>query len=162
MNFQPLNEANKSNLEKFNSENSDLDEYLKKISFIDEQDNLSRVFVGFEEDLIVGFYSLSASVVKRNKIDVLKDSRYSDIPSIKIGRLANCIERRGKGFGKKLLMDSFKNIISISKIIGVSLVLVDAKNEELIPFYEHLGFKRIGFSLNLYISLNYLSKLPLN
>jgi len=93
----------------------------------------------------VGFYSLgSLSLV----IDDLpteiggKLPRYEAIPAAIIGRLARATHARGRGIGGLLLADAVGRILGVARSLAVFAIVVDAKDEDAIRFYESYGFRQ--------------------
>ena len=62
------------------------------------------------------------------------------VPLVLIGRLANSLATRGQGVGALLLVDALRRIVEVSNTVGVTLILVDAKDEAAASFYRHFGF----------------------
>ncbi|MBL0266980.1 MAG: GNAT family N-acetyltransferase [Leptospiraceae bacterium] len=66
------------------------------------------------------------------------------LPAMRIGRLAVDIKYQGLGLGGRLLVDALRRAINLFDDIGIYSVLVDAKNESAVHFYEHYGFIRFS------------------
>lgn len=50
---------------------------------------------------------------------------------------------KGKGYGAITLAESLKQILTISRITGIKIVLVDALNESAVSFYKAHGFNEL-------------------
>ncbi|WP_267963745.1 GNAT family N-acetyltransferase [Testudinibacter sp. TR-2022] len=90
---------------------------------------------------IIGYYTLSAhSICLSDLPQQMKKKlpRYPTIPSIKMGRLAVNQPFRGQGFGGVLLIDALKR--AANSEIGAYALLVDAKDDNAVRFYQHYGF----------------------
>lgn len=74
-----------------------------------------------------------------------------EIPCALVGRLAIDKHYIGQGLSKILLSHALHLVKQASEIIAISLVIVDAKTDELTTFYEKLGFTRIPDSLRLFL-----------
>ena len=61
-------------------------------------------------------------------------------PLVLLGRLATSLATRGQGVGALLLVDALRRIVDVSRNVGVTLILVDAKDEAAASFYQHFGF----------------------
>jgi len=61
------------------------------------------------------------------------------LPAILLGRLAVNQTRHGRGYGQILLIDALKRCQS-TKDIGWVAVVVDAKDDDAVAFYEHHHF----------------------
>ena len=94
---------------------------------------------------IAGFYTLSAAEIILS--DVPEDlkrklPRYPSVPVARLGRLAVDHRYRGQKLGGALLIDA-ANRAARSEIAVFALV-VDAKDETAISFYQHYGFQTYG------------------
>lgn len=63
-----------------------------------------------------------------------------DIPCILIGRLAVDKTFKGQGYGGKTLYAAHKKAKTLSREIGIQLILVHALNEKAKNFYKDFGF----------------------
>ncbi|MEO7036675.1 MAG: GNAT family N-acetyltransferase [Polyangiaceae bacterium] len=68
--------------------------------------------------------------------------RYPSLPAIRVGRLAIALSFQGKGLGGALLADAATR--GLRAEAAAFAVLVDAKDDAAIAFYEHLGFQRLA------------------
>jgi len=73
--------------------------------------------------------------------------KYPLVPAILLDRLAVDQSRRGKGYGELLLMDALKRCLG-AKDIGWMALIVDAKDEEAVAFYERYHFIRFSPTSN--------------
>lgn len=105
-----------------------------------------------EDKTVLGFYSISACTVEPKTIDIRWPNH--PIPVILLGRLAIDKRSQMKGFGRLLIADSFLKAISVSKIIGCSGIITDAKDDAAVEFYRKTGFKSLkSDEYKLYISI---------
>lgn len=121
-----------------------LDDYLRTRASQDVKRFSAAVFVlapDSEPERIAGFYTLSASSLE---LDMLPPSmsqmlsRYPSVPGILIGRLARDVAF--PGLGGILLADALARCVRQSDEIGVSLIVVEAKDDAAKRFYEKHGF----------------------
>lgn len=123
----------------------ELDDWFRRRASQDERRNVARVFVAVDDTLgVVGFYSLSSFTLSlENLPDELarKLPRYDAIPAALIGRLARDEKARGRGLGELLLADAIRRILGASKTLAVFAIVVDAKDERAVKFYEAYGFQ---------------------
>ena len=130
----------------FSCGSQELDEWFWKRAGQDERRNVARVFVAVDDELgIVGFYSLgSLSLVINDLPEEIgrKLPRYEAIPAALIGRLARATHVRGHGIGSLLLADAVQRILGASRSLAVFAIIVDAKDEHAVAFYESFGFRR--------------------
>jgi GNAT superfamily N-acetyltransferase len=129
----------------------DLDNWFRLRASQDEKRNVARVFVAVTHDLgVVGFYSLSSlSLALESLPDELahKLPRYDAIPAALIGRLARDQRVRGQGVGELLLADAIQRILGIGRSIAVFAIVVDAKDERAVDFYQAFGFRSFPLQL---------------
>ena len=113
------------------------------------------VIVSIETGRVAGFYTLSSgSVSIRDLPEMLakKLPRYPSVPVVRVGRLAIATEYHGQKLGGLLLIDAIRR--AIASEIAAYAVVVDAKDENAILFYEHYGFTKFESMPNtLYLPL---------
>ena len=121
-----------------------LDDWFRNRAGQDEKRDVARVFVAVDDTLgIVGFYSLSSLHLT---IDDLPEAiarklpRYDAIPAALIGRLARDNRARGSGLGGLLLADAVRRILGAGRSVAVFAIVVDAKDEAAVAFYQSFGF----------------------
>jgi ribosomal protein S18 acetylase RimI-like enzyme len=128
-----------------------LNRYFKELVTQDISRNLASCFVAY--DLVndssnvppLGYYTLSsASVAMLDLPSALtkKLPRYPSVPTVRLGRLAVSVQAQGKGVGGILLVDAIQRT-QRSDIAAYAMV-VDAKDEAAVRFYEHFGFVRFA------------------
>lgn len=122
-----------------------LDDWFRQRAIQDEKRNVARVFVAFDRDLgVVGFYSLSSFTLALQDLPeeiARKLPRYDAIPAALIGRLARDERVRGQGLGGLLIADATRRILGASRSLAVFAIVVDAKDDAAISFYESFGFR---------------------
>ncbi len=124
-----------------------LDLYLKRQAGQDQRRNIARVFVALGETSgpIVGYYTLSSFAIDVGELppEIAKRlPRYKAIPAALIGRLAVSTDWQGRGLGALLLIDALKRVVDHGGSIGVFAVVVKAKDDSAVAFYEKHGFVR--------------------
>ena len=144
----------------FDCGDESLNKYLKTFAYLNDTNNLSKTFIAHDGDTIIGFVTLCNAQIEFKEMpddyqkempdDYQKEMPKYPVPAVKIARLAVDTKYQSKGYGKELLLFTFKKIIQVSLSIGVKAVIVDAKEQSKM-FYEKYGFiKIIG---NTYIML---------
>lgn len=125
----------------------ELDAWFRQRARQDEKRNVARVFVAVDTELgVVGFYSLSSFTLALNDIpDELarKLPRYDAIPAALIGRLARDERTRGRDVGELLLADAIRRILGAGRTLAVFAIVVDAKDERAVRFYQAFGFRTL-------------------
>jgi len=124
----------------------ELDRWFQLRAGQDEKRNVARVFVAVDAELgVVGFYSLSSMSISLGSLPeeiAHKLPRYDAIPAALIGRLARDRRMRGQGVGELLLADAIRRILGAGRSIAVFAIVVDAKDERAVDFYQSFGFRR--------------------
>lgn len=91
---------------------------------------------------VLGFVTLSMSHVSSEQVGQILGKRLPLYPSpvALIGRLA--VDRRARGLklGRILLREAFSHVLAASRHLGCVGVLVEAKDEKALGFFEHAGF----------------------
>ena len=140
--FHPL-EVSASAITNFKNESGELVKFLNQQSFAESLANLSKTFLLTSNDqkIIYGYFSISTSVIERKSFRAPHGTSYSIVPAALIGRLCRDLNFKGQGIGEILLFEALKQIVSISNLIGLKVVLTDAKDTWAQNFYETYGFK---------------------
>jgi predicted GNAT family N-acyltransferase len=157
----------KHNKNDFNCGVDALDQYLKTQASQDIKKNVAVTYVLTSEDseLVMGYYTLSSIGIFPGELPeelVRKLPRYPVLPGVLLGRLARDKRFRGKDIGLYLLMDALKRSLAVANQIGIVAVIVDAKDEKAVAFYNDYGF--IAFPDNdrrLFLTLSTIRKLDL-
>ena len=120
-----------------------LDRYFREQVSQDVRRRATACYVMREAatDAIAGFYTLAAgSVLLSGMPQTLakKLPRYPDVPVARLGRLAVDEKFRVRKLGAAMLWDAISRAAR-SEVV-VYGVVVDAKDDEAVAFYEHHGF----------------------
>lgn len=122
-----------------------LNDYIRRYASQDVRKNVSRVFIATPENdskKLAGFFTLSAGSVSCSSLPTTlarKLPRYP-VPVAVLGRLAVDNESQGQGLGSILLADACQKVSRASSVLAVVGIIVDAKDEKSISFYEYFGF----------------------
>jgi ribosomal protein S18 acetylase RimI-like enzyme len=114
------------------------------------------VAVDLATDRVAGFYTLAACGIMLSDLPATTAKRlprYPSIPAVRIGRLA--VDRRFQGnrLGGALLYDGLSRTAKSG--VAAFAVIVDAKDEQAVGFYEHHGFRRLETrQLTLFLPIN--------
>mgnify|MGYP002371549783 FL=1 len=120
-----------------------LNDYLKKFAKNNHAKGIGKTFLLIDSSKnLAGYYTVSMAEIL---YDNLPESSRKNIPryplpAMRIGRLAVDKKYHGQGFGGKLLVDALRRAVNLFDDIRIYSVLVDAKNQNAIKFYEHYGF----------------------
>jgi len=129
----------------FSCGQADLDDWFQHRASQDDKRNVARVFVAVDDELgVIGFYSLSSFTLSLHDLPeeiARKLPRYDAIPAALIGRLARDERARGRGIGELHLADAIRRILGAGRSLAVFAIVVDAKDERAVGFYQGFGFR---------------------
>lgn len=149
----------------FNCGVKELNDYLQKQIRQDISKAATAAYIIREKnsDKISGFYTLSATSIILDEIEesIKKNlARYESIPAVLVGRLAVDKSHQGNRLGEKLLLNALERSLSLSKQIGVSAVIVEAKNNNAVKFYQNYEFLQFSsVKHKLYLPIKTISEL---
>ncbi len=129
----------------FDSSIEPLNDYIKKYAKNNHLKGIGKTFLLIDSSKnLAGYYTVSMAEILYDTLPEesrKKLPRYP-IPAMRIGRLAVDKKYHGIGLGGRLLVDALNRAIHLFDEIGIYTVIVDAKNESAIKFYEHYGFTK--------------------
>jgi ribosomal protein S18 acetylase RimI-like enzyme len=121
-----------------------LDRYFQTQVTQDIRRHIANCFVAMETATshIAAYYTISAASIPL--IDLPPDEtrrlpRYPTVPAIRIGRLSVDKGFQGRGLGAALLADAA--VRALKADAAAFTLLVDAKNDQAVAFYQHFGFR---------------------
>jgi ribosomal protein S18 acetylase RimI-like enzyme len=127
-----------------------LNRYFQARATQDSRRRIANCFVAIDSESghVAGYYTLSSASIPT--LDLPEDitsrlPRYPSIPAVRIGRLAVDKRFQRQDLGKALLADAA--IKSISATPASFALIVDAKNEQAVKFYQHYGFRPLNNTL---------------
>lgn len=109
---------------------------------------------------VVGYYAISPTQIARTEApDRLGRGWPQRVPGWRIGKLALHVDLQSDDeaqWGRQLLRDALETIVRVSDAGGGKVIVVDADNPSLVPFYERNGFRSTGIdgSLTLYLKVS--------
>jgi len=139
-----------------------LDTYLHRQAGQDMRRRLASVFVlrAPNSAAVIGYYTLSNSAVTATELPpavVKKFGRYPTLPATLLGRLAVDSRFKRQRFGQRLLLNALQR--SAHNEVASALVVVDALDDSICPFYEKYGFQRFSLaSLRLFLPMETLQR----
>jgi len=121
-----------------------LDRYLKTQATQDIRRRIASCIVAVESatDLLAGYYTIAAASIPLVNLppeEAKRLPRYPTLPAVRIGRLAVDQKFQGRGLGGALLVDAARR--SLQSPPAVWALLVEAKNENAVAFYQRFGFR---------------------
>lgn len=128
-----------------------LDRYLQSQASQDVRRRVAAPYVLIEPPSlqVLGFYTLSNTSVHAAELPaafVKKLPRYPVLPATLLGRLAVDAKGRGRGLGTLLLLDALRRCLR-SETASLAVV-VDAKDDAAVSFYERHEFLRLPDQAN--------------
>lgn len=141
-----------------------LDRYLKIQASQDKRRRFAAPYVAVtDNNIVVAYYALSSFRI--DQPDLPEDERkklpgYPDVPATLLGRLAVDQKYRGQGIGEHMLLHALKRSNDLSCEIASYAVVVDAKDDAAIAFYQHFNFLQFpGTPNRLYLPMKQVAKL---
>lgn len=147
--IEPLNEQH--NRTAFCCGIEALDRYFKQQANQDRKKYVAASFVAVdrERNQAIGYYTLSATSIPLEELPTeitKKLPKYSLLPATLLGRLAVDKNYQKQGWGDLLLMDALYR--SWQNEIATMAVVVEAKDEKAVAFYQHYQFLQFPDRLN--------------
>jgi ribosomal protein S18 acetylase RimI-like enzyme len=127
-----------------------LDRYFRTQVTQDIRRHVANCFVAVEAATgqIAAWYTLSAASIPITDLPLAESKRlprYPAIPGVRIGRLAVARRFQGRGLGSAMLADATAR--TIQSDIAAFMLIVDAKNDAAVAFYQRHGFRLVPGSL---------------
>jgi GNAT superfamily N-acetyltransferase len=129
-------------VENFDCGREELNRYLARYAWQNQQAGAGQTYVGIVGEVIVGYHTLAvASVTVEDAPERLtKGLAKHPVPIMLLARLATDRRWQGQGIGKALLRDAMQRTLQAAEIAGIRALAVHAKDEEARRFYEHFDF----------------------
>jgi GNAT superfamily N-acetyltransferase len=133
----------------FDCGDADLNLYLQKYARQNHKSGGAKCFIAAPSNAparILGFYTLSPASLEYSRTPALAKkglARY-DAPVFRLGRLAVDRTVQGRGLGGALLLRAADRCIRVAKEVGGVALLIDAKNDRAVRWYEGYGAFRLG------------------
>ena len=143
--LEPLGEGHERS--SFHCGEDALDRYFQTQVTQDIRRHIANCFVAVESATshVAAWYTISAASIPL--VDLPPDEtkrlpRYPTVPAIRIGRLAVDQRFQGRGLGAALLADAATRALKADA--AAFTLLVDAKNDSAVAFYERFGFRPLA------------------
>ncbi|MGO8865945.1 MAG: GNAT family N-acetyltransferase [Alphaproteobacteria bacterium] len=142
-----------------------LDRYLKTQATQDIRRLANAVFVLVEPAApgkILGYFTLCAFTLEQGAVPEAARRhipRYPLVSATLIGRLAVTRERQGQGLGGMLLARAMRMAYENAAVVGASMIVVDAIDEDARCFYEAHGFLRLADTMRMIIPMAVVAEL---
>ncbi len=129
--------------EGFHSGAHDLDEWLIKFAWENQQVNNATTYVITDGVRVVAYYAITMAAVAKTEVPapLLKGSRPVQIPCILLARLAVDVDYagQGQGLGWELLRDALLRAYQACRSVAAAGILVHCRDESAKAFYLRNG-----------------------
>ena len=124
-----------------------LDRYFKTQATQDIRRHIANCFVAVEASTnqVAAYYTLAAASIPFVDLPPEESKRlprYPTLPAVRIGRLAVDETFQGRGLGGALLIDAARRSLQSPPVVWT--LLVDARNDSAVAFYEKFGFRTLA------------------
>lgn len=146
----------------FTCGSTELDRFLIRYAFANQQANASQTYLGLHGPEIVGFYTLVVGEVAYADAPerLTKGLARHPVPIMLLARLGVSTSWQGRKIGAGLLKDAMRRTLQAADIAGIRAFAVHAKNDPARRFYEHFEFVPSPTDpLHLYLLLKDLRQL---
>ena len=161
--IQPLNKFH--DREQFDCGVEVLNQFLRSTARQHIQKGISRTFVLSDRDSpsIIGFFTLTICEVRSEKLPASIAKKYpSQVPGVKLARLAVAREWQRQGIGEILMVEAMQRALLVADTAGGIGLFVDAKDEAAQSYYARYGFITLADNpLEMFLSLSLLRMLNL-
>lgn len=124
----------------FRSGANDLDDWLTKYAWQNQEANNAITYVITDGSRVVGYYAITMAAIARSAApEPLQRGRPNQVPCILLARLAVDQRFKGEGLGWELLRDALLRGLQLSGSIGAAAILVHCRDEAAKALYLHNG-----------------------
>ncbi|MGA7929821.1 MAG: GNAT family N-acetyltransferase [Candidatus Sulfotelmatobacter sp.] len=129
-------------IESFDCGREELNRYLLRYSWQNQQAGAAQTYVGLAGGAVVGYYTLAVGHVTREEAPerLTKGLARHPVPIMLLARLAVDHRWQSQGVGKALLKDAMLRTLQAADIAGIRAFAVHAKDEEARSFYLKFDF----------------------
>ena len=127
----------------FDCGNEALNRFLHRHALPNQRNQSARTYVALRGELrVIGYYSLAAASAEYDIVParIAKGLAQHPIPLTLLARLAVDQAEQGAGIGAGLLKDALKRFLQAQAIIAARALVVHAKDDQAVAFYQHFGF----------------------
>lgn len=129
-------------LEGFDCGRQELNRYLIRYAWQNQQAEAAQTYVGMAGDVVIGYHTLAVGHVMREEAPerLTKGLARHPVPIMLLARLA--VDRRWHrlGVGSALLNDAMRRTLQAADIAGIRAFAVHAKDDEARNFYRKFDF----------------------
>jgi GNAT superfamily N-acetyltransferase len=122
----------------FESGAAELDEWLQKYSWQNQQANNATTYVSTIGSRVVGYYAVTVAGYERVAApEAIAKRAPETVPCFLLARLAIDLEWQGRGVGWGLLRDAMQRVLLVSQSVAAPALLVHARDDTARAFYLH-------------------------
>ena len=120
-----------------------LDRFLKRFALANQRADSARTYVVCRGATVVAYYSLAAGAVEHADVPIRvgKGLARHPVPVMLLARMAVDRTQQGRGIGRALIKDALLRTAAAADIAGIRALLVHAKDDEALAWYEALEFE---------------------
>lgn len=130
----------------FDCGNEAINRYLKQQANQSAKKHYSQTHVltdGVKPTNIIGFYTLTSCFLKGEIQKLIQTKSPFDLCGIKLARMGVDIKHQKQNHAQYLIFDALKKAYQVNQSMGIQGLFLDAKNDDLVRFYQHCGFELI-------------------
>jgi GNAT superfamily N-acetyltransferase len=129
-------------IDDFTCGSAELDRFLIRFAFANQQANASQTWLGLHGADVVGFYTLVVGEVAYGDAPErsTKGLARHPVPIVLLARLGIRTGWQGRKLGAGPLKDAMRRTLQAADIAGIRAFAVHAKDDSARRFYEHFGF----------------------
>jgi GNAT superfamily N-acetyltransferase len=121
----------------------ELDEWLQKRALANQVSGGTKTHVVAEDGRVIGFYALGNGAIAHSDVRGRTRRNIPDpIPVVILARMAVGEKHRGSGLGSALLQSAIETTLAAARTIGITCLIVHAKDEDAQSFYRHFDFEQ--------------------
>ena len=143
-------------LTRFTCGNDALDAWLLNQALRAQNQDTARTYVWLDDNVVAAYYSVCPTSVRSDELPRTVQGGNSVIPAYLLARLALDVKLQGRHLAKYLMADALETMDAAAANYGGRLIVVDAIDDALMPFYEKWGFCRIVGTNRLHLTARQL------
>jgi GNAT superfamily N-acetyltransferase len=122
----------------------ELNVFLRDYARQSHERGAAKTFLAIDDrdgKTVYGYYSISPASVEYARTPELlrRGLARHEVGAYRLGRLAVRLDQQGQGLGGQLLMASGRRCLRVAAEAGGTLMLIDAKNEQVAAWYARYG-----------------------
>jgi GNAT superfamily N-acetyltransferase len=140
-----------------------INSYLKQQANQQAKKSYTQTHVLFNDDnptVIIGFYTLTSCILDSELKQQISIKYPHELCGLNLARMGVELNFQGKGYSQYLIIDAIEKTYQVNLNMGVQGLFLDAKNDNLIDYYQHCGFELIpDTKRKMWIPISVIQKL---